>query len=74
MKIELPKDFTSKEIKGKVFLYRPSNKQLDFEIPFSISKTYLLVPEERLLDGRWNIDISWRYKKTEYLVKEKIVY
>jgi len=74
LKIELPKDFTSKEIKGKVFLYRPSNKQLDFEIPFSISKTYLLVPEERLLDGRWNIDISWRYKKTEYLVKEKIVY
>ena len=74
LKIELPKDFTSKEIKGKVFLYRPSNKQLDFEIPFSISKTYLLVPEKRLLDGRWNIDISWRYKKTEYLVKEKIVY
>lgn len=74
LKIELPKDFTSKEIKGKVFLYRPSNKQLDFEIPFSFSKTYLLVPEERLLDGRWNIDISWRYKKKEYLVKEKIIY
>jgi nitrogen fixation protein FixH len=74
LKIEFPNEFSPKEIKGKVFLYRPSNKQLDFEIPISISKTYLLVPEKRLLDGRWNINIAFKYNNKEYLIKEEIQY
>lgn len=74
LKIEFPKEFTPKEIKGKVFLYRPSNKQLDFEIPISISNTYLLVPEKRLLDGRWNINIAFKYNNKEYLIREEIQY
>jgi nitrogen fixation protein FixH len=74
LKIEFPNSFFPKEIKGKVFLYRPSNKQLDFEIPISISNTYLLVPEKRLLDGRWNIKISWSHKNTSYLFKKELIY
>lgn len=74
LKIDFPKTFKPQEIKGKVFLYRPSNKQLDFEIPISISNTYLLVPEKRLVDGRWNINIGFKYKSKEYLVKKEIVY
>ena len=57
-----------------MFLYRPSNKQLDFEIPISISKPYLLVPEKRLLDGRWNINIVFKYNNKNYLVKKEINY
>ena len=72
LKIKFPSEFTPKGIKGKVFLYRPSNKQLDFEIPISISNTYLLVPEKRLLDGRWNINVSWSYKNKEYLFKKEL--
>jgi hypothetical protein len=72
LKIEFPVEFSPKEIKGKVFLYRPSNKQLDFEIPISISKTYLLVPEKRLLDGRWNINVFFKYNNKEYLIKKEI--
>ena len=64
--VNFPKDLDYKMINGKVFLYRPSNKQLDFEIPISISKPYLLVPEKRLLDGRWNIIVSWTYEKKDY--------
>ncbi|MCI2229016.1 FixH family protein [Polaribacter sp. MSW13] len=74
LQIKFPSNFFPKKIKGKVFLYRPSNKQLDFEIPISISNTYLLVPEKRLLDGRWNIIVSWNYKNKDYLFKKEIVY
>jgi hypothetical protein len=74
LKINFPKEIISKNIEGKVFLYRPSNKQLDFEIPISNSKTYLLVPEQRLVDGRWNIKILWKHKNTNYLYKEELVY
>ncbi|MCL7764265.1 FixH family protein [Polaribacter sp. Z014] len=74
LKITFPKEFSPEKIKGKVFLYRPSNKQLDFEIPISISNTYLLVPEKRLLDGRWNINLSFKYNNKEYLIKKEIQY
>jgi nitrogen fixation protein FixH len=70
--VSFPKNIDYKSIKGKVFLYRPSNKQLDFEIPISISSKYLLVPEKRLLDGRWNINIFWKYKNKDYLFKEEL--
>ncbi|ARV15232.1 FixH family protein [Polaribacter sp. SA4-12] len=72
LQVLFPSNFNPKEIEGKVFLYRPSNKQLDFEIPISISNTYLLVPEKRLLDGRWNITVSWSYKNTPYLFKKEL--
>lgn len=74
LKIDFPKEFTPEDIKGKVFLYRPSNKQLDFEIPISISNTYLLVPEKRLVDGRWNINIAFQHKNKDYLIKKEIQY
>lgn len=74
IKINFPKSLNPKNVEGKVFLYRPSNKQLDFEIPISISDTYLLVPEQRLIDGRWNMKIHWKYKNTNYLVKQEFVY
>ena len=74
LKVNFPNFFKSKNIEGKVFLYRPSNKQLDFEIPFSMSKSYLLVPEQRLVDGRWNIKVIWNYKNTNFLFKDELVY
>jgi len=74
IKIIFPKEFDYKNITGKIFLYRPSNKHLDFEIPISLSKTYLLVPEKHLLDGRWNISVLWNYSNTPYLFKEAITY
>ncbi|WP_233883594.1 FixH family protein [Tenacibaculum piscium] len=74
LKVYFPKAFNPKDITGKVFLYRPSNKQLDFETPISISDTYLLVPEKRLLGGRWNIIVSWNYKNTPYLFEKELIY
>ena len=63
--IEFPKNLDIKNITGKVFLYRPSNKQLDFEIKISLSNHNLLIPDKRLLDGRWNIKVYWQYQETE---------
>ena len=75
MKITFPKEFNTEDIKGKVFLYRPSNKQLDFEMPIAVSdSSYLLMPDKRLLDGRWNIIVDWTYKKQSYLFKKEIFY
>ena len=72
--ITFPKELNPEKIKGNVFLYRPSNEKLDFSLPIVISSFNLLIPEKRLLDGRWNITIDWKYDGTDYLYKKQIVY
>mgnify|MGYP000468383723 CR=1 FL=1 len=72
--LKFPKIFEKKTLEGKVFLYRPSDKQLDFEIPFSKTNNYLLVPDKSLLGGRWNISIEVTHLKKSYLFTEEILY
>ncbi|MCK0156126.1 FixH family protein [Cellulophaga sp. F20128] len=72
--IHFPKDHDKEKITGTVSFYRPSNKQLDFNLPISLSNTHLLIPDKRLLDGRWDIKIYWEYNKETYLHKQSITY
>jgi nitrogen fixation protein FixH len=74
MLITFPQSLDIENIKGKVFLYRPSNKHLDFEMPITLSNHTLLIPDNRLLDGRWNLSVEWEYNNVEYLFKEEIKY
>lgn len=71
--IDFPSVFIPKNIKGKVSLYRPSNKKLDFEVPISLSSSTLLIPKTSLVGGRWDINMEWQYEGKSYLTKE-IVY
>ena len=72
--IRLPKGMDPQGIDGKVSLYRPSNKQLDFEFPIQNSDTLQLIPASRLLDGRWDIRVNWTYQGKPYLFRERITY
>lgn len=72
--ITFPETLDFNNITGKVFLYRPSNKHLDFETPISLSNHNLLIPDKRLLGGRWNIKVDWQYKGNSYLYKKEISY
>ncbi len=74
LQIVFPKNLEPNKIQGKVSLYRPSNKQLDFDLPISLSNNHLLIPDKRLLDGRWDIKVNWVYNGKEYLHKENITY
>ncbi|PCJ95308.1 MAG: cytochrome C oxidase Cbb3 [Flavobacteriaceae bacterium] len=69
-----PEEINKQNIKGTISLYRPSNKQLDFDLPISLSNTHLLIPDKRLLDGRWDIKVSWSENNIEYLFKKSITY
>ena len=69
-----PNEVDQNNTSGTVFLYRPSNKRLDFEIPLELNNSELLIPKERLLDGRWNIIVRWKSNDKDYLFKEEIRY
>ena len=73
VEIVFPKIFVPKNIKGKVSLYRPSNKKFDFQIPISLSDaTTLLIPIKSLVGGRWGVNMEWQYDGKSYLSKETI--
>lgn len=72
--LTFPKNIDYSKIEGTVFLYRPSNKQLDFQLPLKLSSPNLLIPNERLVAGRWNTIVQWRYEGVDYLYKNEIVY
>ena len=72
--LRFPEALETKNLEGKVFLYRPSNKQLDFEVAISKSQNYLLVPDKRLLGGRWNINVEFKDQNKNYFYSEEIIY
>ncbi|WP_396173569.1 FixH family protein [Flavobacterium sp.] len=74
IKITFPSDLDVTLVKGKVSLYRPSNKKLDFEVPISLSGSHLLIPKSTLVGGRWDISIDWTYDGKEFLNKKTIYF
>jgi hypothetical protein len=72
--ISFPAVYNPKNIKGKVSLYRSSNKKLDFEIPISISGSTLLIPNKSLVGGLWDISLQWNYDGKNYISKETIYF
>lgn len=72
--LTFPESLNPKEIKGKVSLYRPSDKRLDFEISLSLSNSYLLIPDSKLVDGRWDLTVDWQYEGRSYLSKQQLTY
>ncbi len=74
LRIQFPKEMSNDGISGEVILYRPSNKTFDFILPIQLKSHTLLIPKERLLEGRWNLKVDWKYKGKAYLFKQEIVY
>jgi hypothetical protein len=74
IQIAFPKDLNYNKIKGTVSLYRPSNQKLDFEIPISLSSPDLLIPNNNLVGGLWDISVEWNYEGKTYLNKEEIYF
>ncbi len=73
--VVLPKSIDLRLIDGAIHLYRPSNKVLDFEIPLTgLESNEVTIPNEKMIDGRWNIMVNWTYKNEEYLFKKEINY
>lgn len=72
--LTFPTEVDASKVTGTVFLYRPSQLVLDFQLPLVLQDNQIIIPHQQLVEGRWNITIEWRYKDTPYLYKEKIVY
>lgn len=60
---------------ARATFYRPSNKALDFSISLSeLTNGEIIIPEEKLVAGRWNMSVNWSHKGKDFLIKKEIVY
>jgi len=69
-----PDGYDNTMVSGTVSLYRPSNKRLDFILPINLSDSHVLIPNNQLLEGRWDIKITWKHQGKEFLHKESITF
>jgi hypothetical protein len=70
IKIIFPKEFESSNVKGNVAMYRASNKKFDFDTPLKLANSEQLIPQKKLIKGRWDVNIEWQYNGVKYLSKE----
>lgn len=74
MLIDFPPGLDPSLIKGKVMLYRPSNKKQDFSIPIQLKDEQMIIPATLLEAGRWNIIIDWSYEEESYFYKKEFTF
>lgn len=72
IEIVFPGTIDPKKINGKVSLYRPSAKKLDFEMPLILSGSSLLIPKKDLAAGQWDITLSWQYNGKDFIIKKPL--
>ncbi|MBP1841565.1 FixH family protein [Formosa algae] len=72
--IQFPESINESQISGTVTLYRPSNKTLDFQIPIVLKDHRILISNDKLVSGRWNLTVDWKNNNSSYLYKKSIVY
>lgn len=72
LSIIFPKDKAYTEITGVISFYRPSNKKLDFQIPISLTSSELIISNNKLIEGKWNLTIDWKHRNTPYQFKESL--
>ncbi|HSP41160.1 MAG TPA: FixH family protein [Gillisia sp.] len=74
MLVDFPPELDPTLIQGKIMLYRPSNKEQDFNIPIQLNEKQLLIPASLLEAGRWNIIIDWSYDEEKYYYKKEFTF
>lgn len=59
---------------GKILFYRPSDKDLDFEIPVDPDTSlYQTINLSSMVKGKYVVKIDWSLDETEYYTEETII-
>ena len=69
-----PSEFETSKITGTISFQRLSNSKIDFQFPINLKTNDYLIPDEKLVEGRWDVKIEWTVNNNTYLFKEKINY
>ncbi|WP_019039596.1 FixH family protein [Psychroflexus tropicus] len=72
VKLIFPKEFKPQNIKGELFLYRPSDKALDFTVQLQLEDNYYILPKALLKSGKWEVNLKFDHQGESYFIQQKI--
>ena len=72
--LRFPGNLEPGKISGSIRVQRPSKKALDIELPVQLSGYEQLIPDEKLVSGKYLISVDWKHGESEYLFKEELFY
>ena len=74
IRIAFPKELNTDSISGSVSFQRFSNKNLDFVVPIELQDHTQIIPDSRLVSGKWIIKIDWKSGTEAYMFKDTWFY
>ncbi len=74
MQITFPNELEQNKISGTIYFQRPSDKRIDFTREIQLVNNTMTITDDKLINGRWNVKIDWKYDGEEYMFKQKMVY
>jgi len=74
LKIQFPAEFISDSVKGTVKLYRPSDKKFDFTLPIKLTNNEMVIPQDKLLPGNWEVILDWKHQGKDYLINQSVYF
>lgn len=72
--IEFPDSMDFQKISGNIYFLKRSNHLLDFERKIELESHSVLIDDQFLVSGKWEIKIDWKYEGISYLLKESWFY
>jgi hypothetical protein len=72
--LTMPEISGTRDFKGDIHLFRPSNFRLDRKIPLQLSKQGIqLIPVSDLDTGKWQVQIQWAVAEKEYYFEKVLI-
>jgi nitrogen fixation protein FixH len=72
--IQLPDEFLNKDVKGELFLYRPSDASKDVKRSFNTNKSFVEIPLDKELSGAYEIKLSWKASGKTFYNEQRIFF
>lgn len=74
IRIQLPGEFLNKEVKGEIYLYRPSDASKDVKKDFTTDKSFVEMMFDKNLSGAYEIKLSWQADGKTFYNEQRIFF
>jgi nitrogen fixation protein FixH len=72
--VQFPEDFAGKTVSGNIQLFRPSDKDLDVELPLRLDANQRqLINTSQLQKGLWRVKVHSQAEGQDYFVEEDVM-
>ncbi len=72
--VQLPDEFLNKEVKGEIYLSRPSDASKDFKTNFTTAKSFAEISLNKNLSGAYEVKLSWQADGKTYYNEQRIFF